>query len=104
MTPNRPLSFWVAILTVAFLGLLGPLAHTCPADPRWLAGSSEDPGLDDALDLLLADAGMCETVPVLSPPRGRHAPLFDDGTPATSADPRFASPTRAPPALLAAPL
>ncbi len=104
MNADRPLSFWVAILTVALLGLLGPLAHTCPADPRWLARSVDDPDLDDVVDLLLADAGMFDAVPVLAAPRGSHAPLFDDGAPSTSADPRFASPTRAPPALLAASL
>lgn len=96
--------FWVAMLAVALLGLLGPLAHVCPADPRWLVSSPDDPDLDDSVDLILADAGMLDTVPIFSVTRGGGAPLFDDGGPATSADPRAASPTRAPPALLVASL
>ena len=104
MSPNRPLSFWVAILAVALLGLLGPLAHICPADPRWLASSSDDRDLEDGGDQLLADAGMFDTVPTLSAPRGGHARLLEDGPPAAPAGPRYASPPRAPPALLAASL
>ena len=104
MSPVRPMSFWVAMLAVALLGLLGPLAHICPADPRWLVSSPDDPDVDDSSDLILADAGMLDTVPVLSVTRGGGAPFFDDGGPATSADPRGASPTRAPPALLVASL
>lgn len=104
MSPNRPLSFWVAILAVALLGLLGPLAHICPADPRWLARASDDRDLDDDGDQLPADAGMFDTVPALSAPRVGHARLLEDGTPAASADLRVASPPRALPALLAASL
>src|SRR6476661_4094557 len=84
MSPVRPMSFWVAMLAVALLGLLGPLAHICPADPRWLVSSPDDPDVDDSSDLILADAGMLDTVPVLSVTRGGGAPLCDDGGPATS--------------------
>jgi len=104
MSPNRPLSFWVAILAVALLGLLGPLAHICPADPRWLASSSDDRDLDDDGDQPPADAGMLDTVPALSAPRAGHARRREDGTPAASADLRVTCPPRAPPALLAASL
>lgn len=104
MSPARTLAFWVAVLTLPLLGLLGPLAHTCPADPRWLASSPDDPDFDDAIDQLLADAGTFDTVPILVAPRGSRPLRFDDGRTATAADPRFASPTRAPPALLAAAL
>ena len=90
--------FWVAVLAVALLGLFGPLAHICPADPRWLASSPDDPDLDDAVDQLLVDAGMLDTVPTLAAPRGSRTLRFDDGGTATSVDPRFASATRAPPA------
>ena len=96
------MSFWVAVLAVALLGLLGPLAHICPSDPRWLASSPDDPDLDDAVAQVLADGGMLDAVPTLTAPRGSRALRFDDGGTATSADPRFASPTRAPPALLVA--
>jgi hypothetical protein len=104
MSPDRPMSFWVAVLAVALLGLFGPLAHICPAYPRWLASSPDDPDLDDAVDQLLVDAGMLDTVPTLAAPRGSRTLRFDDGGTATSVDPRFASATRAPPALLVASL
>lgn len=104
MKPARPLPFWVAVLAVALLGLLGPLAHVCPADPRWLASSPDDPDVDDTVDQVLAGAGMLDTVPTLTAPRGSRCLRFDDGGTATSADPRFASPPRAPPVLLVASL
>jgi hypothetical protein len=106
MTRGRPFSswvpfpFWVTVLTVALLGLLGPIAHICPADPRWLASSTEDPDLDD--QLLLAADGVLVSAKVIPPaPRGTPHLVSELGAGCTSADPGSASCTRAPPVLLA---
>ena len=101
MRPGRPFSFWVAVLTVALLGLLSPLAHTCPADPRWLASSPDDPERDDLFDLLLAGGGVLVRAPALAAPgRGTSHLIPELGAGCTSADPGSASRTRAPPVLL----
>ena|SRR6266851_6726143 len=95
-----PFPFWVTVLTVALLGLLGPLAHTCPADPRWLASSTEDPDPDD--QLLLAADGVLVSAQVIPPaPRGTPHLVPELCAGCTSADPGSASRTRAPPVLLA---
>ena len=94
-----PFPFWVTVLTVALLGLLGPIAHICPADPRWLASSTEDPDLDD--QLLLADGVLVSAQAIPPAPRGTPHLVPELGAGCTSADPGSASRTRAPPVLLA---
>ena len=102
MRRARTVPFWVAVLTVALLGLLSPLAHACPTDPRWTAGSSDDSDLDDVLDLLWSGAAVITAAPTITAPRRPSVGVVaEGGAGCTSAASGSASPTRAPPALLA---
>jgi len=102
MKSGRMLHFWAAVLAAALLAVLSPLAHACPSDPRWTAGSADDSYLDDLVELVVAGASAFAAVIAAPPPPGRPAGVtVEVGSGYTSAVPGGTCPTRAPPVLLA---
>jgi len=94
--------FWAAVMTVALLGLQGPLALACLSDPRLTASAPDDPDLDDIVDLLLAGTSVFDGALTVLPPRPGSLRLVaetDPGDP--SIVPAGTLPPRAPPRLLA---
>jgi hypothetical protein len=58
MRRRRWSAFWVAVLTVALVVVLRPLAHASPADPTWIAGFYDGADFDDVVDLVVTGSGV----------------------------------------------
>ena len=58
MRSRRWFAFWVAILTVALLVVLRPLAHASPADPTWIGGFYDAADFDDVVHLVVTGSGV----------------------------------------------
>ena len=51
-------AFWVAVLTVALVVVLRPLAQASPADPTWIAGFYDGADFDDVVYHVLTSSGV----------------------------------------------
>jgi hypothetical protein len=51
-------AFWVAVLTVALVVVLRPLAQASPADPAWIAGFYDGADFDDVVHLIVTSIGV----------------------------------------------
>jgi hypothetical protein len=51
-------AFWVAVLTVALVVVLRPLAQASPADPAWIAGFYDGADFDDVVHLIVTFTGV----------------------------------------------
>ncbi len=58
MRSRRWFAFWVAVLTVALLVVLRPLAHASPADPTWIGGFYDGADFDDVVYLVVTGSGV----------------------------------------------
>ena len=97
MRRRRWSAFWVAVLTVALVVVLRPLAHASPADPTWIAGFYDGADFDDVVDLVVTSSGIDATRLAID----RPAPRLPDATSADSGSiapvPGSSPLTRAPP-------
>ena len=96
--------FWIAILTVALVFVLRPLAQASPADPVWIAGLYDGGDFDDVVSFLVTDSGLDTTRPTIQPAPRIPSPIVEAGD--RSADPAYgpSSHTRAPPLPFAPPV
>ena len=58
MRSRRWFAFWVAVLTVALVVVLRPLAHASPADPTWIGGFYDGADFDDVVYLVVTGSGV----------------------------------------------
>ena len=96
-------AFWVAVLTVALVVVLRPLAQASPADPTWIAGFYDGADFDDVVYHIVTSSGVDVTgltvrpVPQSPDPivpedpgpaaAGRNSSLFSRGPPLPFAPP-----------------
>jgi hypothetical protein len=105
MRRPRRFAFWVALLTVALVVVLRPLAHAGPVDPTWIAGFYDGADFDDVVHLIVTCSGV--DAPGLAlhrpgPPVPDPVVLDQPGPPAAA---HVSSPlTRAPPLPFAPPV
>lgn len=98
MRRRRWSDFWVAVLTVALVVVLRPLAQASPVDPTWIAGFYDGADFDDVVHLVVTSSGIDATRLAID----RPAPRLPDAIASADSGPIAPVPgssplTRAPP-------
>lgn len=102
--PSR-VRFWVAVLTVALMAVLRPLAQASPADPLWMAGFYDNADFDDVVSFLVAYSGVNTAGLAIHRPVPRiPEAVVEDLDRSTRTALGLSTPTRAPPLPFAPPV
>jgi hypothetical protein len=104
MSRSARIRFWIAILTVALLVVLRPLAQASPADPVWIAGLYDGADFDDVVSFLVTDSGLDTTRPTIQPAPRTPDPIAEAGDRSVDGAAGPSSLTRAPPLPFAPPV
>jgi hypothetical protein len=105
MSRPRRVRFWVALLTLALVALLRPLAQASPGDPVWIAGFYDGADFDDVVSLLITYGDADSPRPAMhrpAPPMPEA--LVETRDRSTGTADRPFTPTRAPPPSFAPPV
>jgi len=101
MQSRRLGSAFLALMLVAIVGILTPIAQASPPDPSWIRGMYDDNDFDDVVGLITSGAGLVSEItrielrPVLIV---ITATLPPDDRPVSSLSLPFARPRAPPPA------
>jgi hypothetical protein len=105
MRRRRWSAFWVAVLTVALVVVLRPLAQASPADPTWIAGFYDGADFDDVVHLIATGTGIDATRLAIDRPIPRLPNTIASADSSPIAPVHGSSPlTRAPPLPLGPPV
>jgi hypothetical protein len=52
----------LALLLVAVVGILTPIAHASPLDPSWIRGMYDDGDFDDVIGLITFGSGLVDEI------------------------------------------
>jgi hypothetical protein len=100
MQSRRLGSAFLALMLVAIVGILTPVAQASPPDPSWIRGMYDDADFDDVVALITAGTGLVTEIGLVEPRPDRiviTAILPLDDEPVSSLSIASAQP-RAPPA------
>ncbi|HWN92803.1 MAG TPA: hypothetical protein VNQ15_15390 [Verrucomicrobiae bacterium] len=56
-------SAFLALLLVAVVGILTPIAQASPPDPSWIRGMYDDNDFDDVVGLITSGSGLVSEIP-----------------------------------------
>ena len=62
MQSRRLGSAFLALMLVAIVGILTPIAQASPPDPSWIRGMYDDNDFDDVVGLITAGAGLASEI------------------------------------------
>ena len=97
--------FWVALLALALVVGLRPLAQASPDDPLWIAGFYDAADFDDVVSFLVTHSGLDAARLAIHRPVPRiPETLVEDRGRSTGPAARPSTPTRAPPLPFAPPV
>jgi hypothetical protein len=103
-SPRRD-GFWIAVLAVALMIVLRPLAQASPTDPLWIAGFYDGADFDDVVSFLVAYSGVDTAQLAIHRPAPRiPETLVEDRDRSTGTADRPSTLTRAPPPPFAPPV